>query len=212
MLKIENLEFRYQFRKIFSGLNFHSEPGQGVHIIGANGAGKSTLMSVIAGLRREHQGRISFVNRAGILIEDRREALEYLPAEANSLYGKRDAMENLRFWTGLRGLSYTEAELIAELQFWDLSHPLVRQHFPIERFSTGMKRRLALARVRLSQTDCWLLDEPLYGLDTRGIDRFQEMLQQHFAKGGEAWIVSHDQVPLSRFSFKSLDLKKEQAR
>lgn len=205
MLKIQNLEFRYQFRRILQDVSFAADAGEIVHIVGPNGAGKTTLMTILAGLRREHGGSIEY-HRGGTVAEDRREFIEYLPAEANALYGKMDAITNLRFWQGLRGIKGSDETIIKELELWDLDHPLVRQNFPVERFSTGMKRRLALARVHLSETPCWLLDEPLYGLDTRGIQTFQRMLEEHLQKGGQAWIVSHDTAPLSIFKLRTLDL------
>lgn len=205
MLKIHNLEFRYQFRRILQGVSFAAEAGELVHIVGPNGAGKTTLMTILAGLRREHAGSIEY-HHQGSVAADRREFVEYLPAEANALYGKMDAMTNLRFWQGLRGIKSSDQALIEELELWDLDHPLVRQNFPVERFSTGMKRRLALARVKLSETPCWLLDEPLYGLDTRGIQTFQAMLAAHLQKGGQAWLVSHDTAPLSIFKVRTLDI------
>jgi heme exporter protein A len=206
VLKIHNLEFRYQFRRILQGVSFAAEAGEIVHIIGPNGAGKTTLMTILAGLRREHAGSIEYHSAPGKVAEDRRDYIEYLPAEANALYGKMDAMTNLRFWQSLRGHRSSDEALVQELEQWDLDHPLIRQNFPVERFSTGMKRRLALARVKLSETPCWLLDEPLYGLDTKGIQTFQIMLETHLRKGGQAWIVSHDTAPLSIFKLRTLDL------
>jgi heme exporter protein A len=206
VLKIHNLEFRYQFRRILQGVSFASAAGEIVHIVGPNGAGKTTLMTILAGLRREHAGSIEYHKAPGQIVEDRREYIEYLPAEANALYGKMDAITNLRFWQNLRGLKSRDEDLVQELALWDLDHPLIRQNFPVERFSTGMKRRLALARVKLSGTPCWLLDEPLYGLDTKGIQTFQGMLETHLQAGGQAWIVSHDTAPLSIFKLRTLDL------
>ncbi|WP_141734703.1 heme ABC exporter ATP-binding protein CcmA [Oligoflexus tunisiensis] len=206
MLKIHNLEFRYQFRRILQGVSFASTAGEIVHIVGPNGAGKTTLMTILAGLRREHAGSIEYHKAPGQIVDDRRDYIEYLPAEANALYGKMDAITNLRFWQNLRGRKSSDEALVQELALWDLDHPLIRQNFPVERFSTGMKRRLALARVKLSETPCWLLDEPLYGLDTKGIQTFQGMLQTHLQEGGQAWIVSHDTAPLSIFKLRTLDL------
>lgn len=209
MLEIKVLSFRYQYKTILSRLSFRAEPGEILHIVGPNGSGKTTLMSILAGLRKEASGSIEFILPSGKAAEDRRNHVEYLPAEANALFGKMDAMSNLRFWRKLRSLESSDETLRAVLKNWDLDHPLVRENFAVESFSTGMKRRLALARLELSETSCWLLDEPLYGLDTKGIETFQTMLDTHLKKGGISIIVSHDVAPLERFPLRRLDLLQE---
>ena len=206
MLDIKLLSFRYQYKTILSRLSFTVEPGDILHITGPNGSGKTTLMSLLAGLRKESGGTIQYLLPGGRPAPDRRAHVEYLPAEANALFGKMDAMSNLRFWLKLRSLDASDDYIRPVLKRWDLDHPLIRENFPVESFSTGMKRRLALARLELSQTPCWLLDEPLYGLDTKGIETFQTMLDEHLQRQGITIIVSHDIAPLERFAVRKLDL------
>jgi heme exporter protein A len=115
-----------------------------------------------------------------------------LPAEANGLFLKMDALHNLSFWCALRGVEAEPERLRAALARWQLDHPLLSRGFPVEKFSTGMKRRLALARLGLTPSPCWLLDEPLYGLDTDAVAVFRGMLQDHLRRGGAALVVSHE--------------------
>jgi heme exporter protein A len=70
-----------------------------------------------------------------------------------------------------------------------------------------MKRRLALARVALSQTKLWILDEPFYGLDQRALGIFQLMLRDHLASGGAALVVSHDLAPLEKYDHQTIQLE-----
>ncbi|MBC7661907.1 MAG: heme ABC exporter ATP-binding protein CcmA [Chitinophagaceae bacterium] len=206
MLEIKSLGFKYQYKTILSGLSFDAKPGEILHITGPNGSGKTTLMSILAGLRKESAGTIHYRLPDGTTALDRRSFVEYLPAEANALFGKMDAMSNLRLWLRLRGLDDSDNAIRPILKNWELDHPLIRENFSVESFSTGMKRRLALARLELSKTPCWLLDEPLYGLDAKGIDTFQTMLNGHLLSQGITIIVSHDIAPLERFRVRKLDL------
>ena len=208
MLEINDLGFSYRYRPIFKHLNFQVQPGELVHITGQNGSGKTTLMSILAGLRQATAGQIKIKDERYQTPVEQKRFFEYLPAEANALYGKMDAMDNLRFWLRLRELNDQDDRLISALQRWDLDHPFIRQHFPVERYSTGMKRRLALARVQLSEAPCWLLDEPLYGLDTKGIRTFQQILEEHLRQHGSAIVVSHDTQPLDMFEPRRIEIER----
>ncbi|MEZ4742377.1 MAG: heme ABC exporter ATP-binding protein CcmA [Bdellovibrionota bacterium] len=206
MLSIKSLSFAFQHRPLFKEINFDLVPGKLVHLIGENGTGKSTFLSLIAGFRTPNEGSISYFNDKGEEVDDRRVYIEYLSAEANGLYTKMDATQNLTFWSKLRGHKYSTQQMVEELKKWGLGHPLVRTNFAVEKFSTGMKRRLALARLNLSACPCWLLDEPIYGLDTKGIDLFKSAILNHKESGGMAFIVSHDTYPLKELIDEKIEI------
>jgi heme exporter protein A len=62
--------------------------------------------------------------------------------------------------------------------------------------SAGQKRRLALARLALSERPIWLLDEPTLGLDTASVARFGTLLAAHRARGGVVLAATHLPLPL----------------
>lgn len=208
MLKITGLTFGFRSRRLFENISLNLTPGELIHIAGPNGAGKSTFMSIIAGILAMQKGSIDFF--PGIdsqsPVDDRRRFLEYLPAEANGMFTKMSATQNLKFWSSLRGLRLSEQEIFGALDLWGLNHPLIRDQLAIEKFSTGMKRRLALARLQLSPAPCWLLDEPVYGLDTKGLEAFHNILKSHLAAGGMGLVISHDLKPLEGLKYRTLDL------
>jgi heme exporter protein A len=200
MLKVTGLSFAFQNRALFRDVNFSVRKGEFLHLKGPNGAGKTTLLSVLAGLLAPSTGSVSYAPDGGSNeADDRRTWIEYLPAEANGLWMRMDALANLRFWTQLRGLGLSDDDLRSALREWDLDHAWLRFGFPVEKFSTGMKRRLALTRVGLAARPCWLLDEPLYGLDDKAIDAFRTMIRNHLASGGHGVIISHDMAPIREF-------------
>jgi heme exporter protein A len=205
MLSVESVGFGFQHLPLFENVSFKIAAGEVFHLTGGNGAGKSTFLSLIAGYRRPTSGDIRYFDN-GREADDRRAYIEFLPAEANGLYGRMDALSNILFWTRLRGLNLSREEVFASLKEWGLGHPLTREHFPVEKFSTGMKRRLALVRVLLSKSPFWLLDEPIYGLDAKGIELFRQLLISHARAGGMALVISHDLAPLSGIITKSLTL------
>ena len=206
MLAITNLSFGFRHRRLFDALSLTAEAGELLHIAGPNGAGKSTFMAVVAGLLAPERGEVDY-KLNGTSVEDRRCYLEYLPAEANGLYLKMSAVQNLQFWSRLRGRDLSVDAVCAALEPWNLNHPFLRDGFPVEKFSTGMKRRLALARLDLSPAPCWLLDEPVYGLDAEAMMVFHQRLAAHLKKGGTAVVISHDLQPLAGLITRTVSLK-----
>jgi heme ABC exporter ATP-binding subunit CcmA len=208
MLKISELTFGFRSRRLFEKISVELRPGELVHIAGPNGAGKSTFMSIIAGILAPQSGSIEFYPgvEASAPVDDRRKYLEYLPAEANGMYTKMSAVENLKFWSSLRGRDVLGQLVFEALDTWGLNHQVIRDQLAIDKFSTGMKRRLALARLQLSGTPCWLLDEPIYGLDTKGLEAFHNILKNHLSSKGMCLVVSHDMKPLEGLKVRTLDL------
>ena len=115
MLEVSDLSFGFRFRPIFAGVSFSLDSGQMLHIQGPNGCGKTTLMSILAGLKQANSGSITFKQAHNALPEDLRKHAEYLPAEANALYGKMDAMQNLKFWTiNIFGINLTHFSILMQ--------------------------------------------------------------------------------------------------
>ncbi len=202
MLEARGLTFSYAHRPLFEDISFSVKEGDLLHLKGPNGAGKSTLMAVIAGLLHPTKGEVKV---SGTL--DLRSALEYLPAEGNSLFLKMTGLENLKFFSALRGQNLTTEHAIAALKPWKLDHPLLLSRFAVARYSTGMKRRLALARLSLANTPIWLLDEPIYGLDQEGLQTFHLLLKSHLKKGGGGIVISHDLAPFAGLITQTIDLE-----
>ncbi|MBI2601729.1 MAG: heme ABC exporter ATP-binding protein CcmA [Deltaproteobacteria bacterium] len=190
MLKVDQLSFSFQHKQLFESLSFELKPGDILHLKGPNGCGKSTLLSILAGLRKPSSGQVRIKSSAANSIEAR-SFIEYLPPEKSGLFLKMTARQNLSFWSSLKDRQSATGEIDRCLRNWGLGSAFIK-YFPTQRFSTGMKRRLALARISLSQSPCFLLDEPLNGLDEEGVHLFKNMLEQHRNNGGSAIVVSHE--------------------
>jgi heme exporter protein A len=170
-------------RLVFSGIDLQVEAGGALLLVGPNGSGKSTLLRLLAGLVRAEAGRL-LLNGA--------DALADLPAHARQVayVGHLDAIkpgltaaENLRFWGDpAPGLTAMGLDSLADL--------------PARMLSAGQKRRLALARLAMTQRTLWLLDEPTLGLDVASVARFGDLLAAHRARGGLVVAATHLPLPL----------------
>jgi len=199
MIKVRNLKFSFQQLPLFQNFSLDLNPGELLHLKGPNGSGKSTLLSLLAGLRRNYEGEICFSDELS------KTPLAFLAAEHNGLYQRLTARENIQFWAELEGFPFQVQDLNECLKYWGLSHPWIRQ-MPVGRFSTGMKRRLGLARVQLAKRPCLLLDEPLNGLDKQGIAIFKAMLEKHLGAQGSVILVSHETHSLQDLISRELSL------
>lgn len=188
MLKVENLTFSFKNRPLFTNLSFNVKSGSLVRIAGPNGSGKSTLLALITGLISGAKGSIEFEGS-----RDFRSWTSWMAADANGLITSLSATANLQFWLELRHPSFNRDRIAAALSDWGLTGEWIQSRLPVTRFSTGMRRRLSLARLELEGSKLWLLDEPLFGLDESACHKFRMALQRHLTNGGAAIVVTHDE-------------------
>lgn len=208
MLKVTEIGFSYGNRNnLFSDISFQVEKSEVLRIKGVNGKGKSTLLKCLLGLLSLDSGDVLLEGQSEL--DYFRKNTEYLSPEANALFDDMSACENIESWLSLRSLKIDRDSIKDALQLWGFSGDYLLEKMPVSQFSTGMKRRLAMARVSLSSTKLWLLDEPLYGLDKQGVEQFQELLVKHTSNGGAAIIISHDESIFrdnKAFTYKELEL------
>ncbi len=165
-------------RMLFEHVSFALAPGEAALVTGPNGAGKSSLIRVAAGLLRP---------AAGAVVGD---AARALLSEAASLDEEQPLAAALRFWARLNGRGDAVAGALEALSLGDLAD------VPVRLLSTGQRRRAAFARVVVSGTRVWLLDEPANGLDSAALQRLEEAVARHRIGGGVALVASHTPMAL----------------
>jgi ABC-type multidrug transport system ATPase subunit len=104
-------------------------------------------------------------------------------------YPALTAFENLRLAAKLYDLEFTHAELEGKLEAVGL---LSARNKLVREFSSGMKKRLGLAKVLLSDAELWLLDEPYTALDEEGQHLIDELLKMAKLDGRTIVMASHD--------------------
>lgn len=179
-LRVIDLAVARGDRRVLSKLDFVVEAGEILHLVGANGVGKTSLLEVLSGVRAPAHGRL----------EGRPEpdALHWI-GHRNALNDALSPLENLGFWCRLSAVS--ARGIPGALQRLGMHH---LRHRPCGRLSTGQRRRVALARLLISSRPWWFLDEPLAGLDVRGIELVCGLINEHAAAGGAAVLSSHQSL------------------
>jgi len=129
---------------------------------GPNGSGKTTLLRCLAGTLTPSAGR-AFVLGHPSGSRAARHALGVCLAQERAFYGRLSGRENLLFAARLRmgrvGAAGAVAAICDELALGSFAG------MPVERYSSGMRARLALGRALLGHPEVILLDEPARSLD-----------------------------------------------
>ena len=109
-------------------------------------------------------------------------------AHSTYLYEDLTAAENVRFYLRMRGVAAIEPRLIEALKVTGLE--AVRDQ-RVRTFSTGMKKRLCLAKMVAYPARVLFLDEPYSGLDEQGISMFNRFLGSLKTEGSTIFMVTH---------------------
>jgi heme exporter protein A len=186
-LAIERLTCVRGERRLFENLSFALAPGQALLVTGPNGAGKTSLLRLIAGLIVPATGRITLDGESPSRARESIHLLGHLDAAKGAL----TVTENLTFARTLAGGDGSVAHAL------DAVGVKSAARLPVRVLSAGQKRRLALARLLVSERPLWLLDEPTATLDVDGQRRLAAMIAAHRARGGLAIVASHAAVDLA---------------
>ncbi|MCB1703253.1 MAG: cytochrome c biogenesis heme-transporting ATPase CcmA [Halioglobus sp.] len=182
MLAARSLCLERGGRQLFRNLSFDILAGQLWQIEGSNGAGKTSLMRILCGLSRYgYEGSV-----------ERHVPFLYL-GHQSAVKALLTPRENLAFHVSGEGQYGNEQIESALAEVGLYGYEDVASHT----LSAGQHRRVNLARLLLSDTSLWLLDEPFTAIDTAGVDALQALLASHVAAGGAVVMTSHQALEVA---------------
>ena len=203
MLEVSNLACNRGDHRLFSGLNFTLNPGQIMQVQGANGSGKTSLLRTLCGFIAPDEGDIVWRGEhIRDLDGDYYAELLYL-GHLNAIKDELSALENLRVSAGFSGVEIGEKEAMAALRRMGLRG---RELLPAKVLSQGQRRRVALARLLVSDARLWILDEPLSALDVGAVALVQELIAEHLARQGMVIFTTHQPLQVAGMEMRSLSL------
>lgn len=190
-------------RVLFKNVGFNLQAGGLLYILGENGSGKSSLQRLLSGLLMPETGAV-YWNGEEIkqATETYQENLLYI-GHLNSLKDDLTALENLQISARIAGNETNVEQALAALQAMGIQRCA---HLPVRVLSQGQKRRVALARLWLTSSSLWILDEPFAALDALSIELLASRLSQHLLEGGMAIITTHQDVVINALSTQTLRL------
>ena len=173
---------------VLAGVDLEVGDGERVLLRGPNGAGKTSLLRTCAGLIPVSSGSATVLGHD--LRADRRSVrpLVGLMAHTTGLYDELTAADNVRFWA--EACRVDPADAAGAMDRVGLATRL--RTVPVNRLSTGQRRRVSLAAMIVRRPRLWLLDEPHAGLDAAGRDELDAVLRQAVAAGATVVVASHE--------------------
>ncbi len=171
----------FREKPLFENLNISLPEGRLSCLMGPSGIGKTTIINCIMGLTEPDSGEITGTEGkriAAVFQEDR-------------LIEHWDAVKNVKL---VCDKAVTEQQILAELEEVGLKDIT---HKPVRDYSGGMRRRVAIVRAMLAQSDLVLLDEPFQGLDDARKEQVMDYVKRK-ARGKTVILVTHDREEAER--------------
>lgn len=186
-IQLTNISKTFGKQTVLQPLTMGFEEGMIHGIIGRNGSGKTVLMKMILGILQPTTGTVivgdkrigkdvDFPESAGAIIE----MIEFIPYMS--------AYQNLADIAAMRGnLSKTQIKEVLEMV--GLGN-VGRKH--VSKFSMGMRQRLAIAQAVMESPKLLILDEPMNGMDEKGVEEMRRLILARKAAGTTIILSSHN--------------------
>ena len=186
-IQLTNISKTFGKQTVLQPLTMGFEEGMIHDIIGRNGSGKTVLMKMILGILQPTTGTVivgdkrigkdvDFPESAGAIIE----TIEFIPYMS--------AYQNLADIAAMRGnLSKTQIKEVLEMV--GLGN-VGRKH--VSKFSMGMRQRLAIAQAVMESPKLLILDEPMNGMDEKGVEEMRRLILARKAAGTTIILSSHN--------------------
>ncbi len=173
VLRAEKLVKKYGEQYALRGIDFVLREGEFVSILGPNGAGKTTFVKIVSGTTKPTSGKVTIFGRNPDEFPDVKRKIGVLSHDS-FFYRNLTGRENLEFYAKMSGIDPEKAVEWAKMFGMEKS-----LHKRFSEYSRGMKVRLGLARVFMTDPQLLLLDEPFSGLDPAGVEKTVEVINRY---------------------------------
>lgn len=187
MIEIKNVSKSFKEHQVLKSVSLECPSGEITGIVGHNGSGKTVLFKCVSGLMHIDEGDIisdgvrigqngNMIKNAGVIIEN--------PAFLDGETGFR----NLDYLYKINNKSDKEA-IRKAMDMVGLDPRLKKK---VRHYSLGMRQRLAIAQAIMENPDTLILDEPMNGLDKKGVEEMRKLFDEMRQQGKTILLASHN--------------------
>jgi ABC-2 type transport system ATP-binding protein len=186
LVRVSDYHKSYRETVAVAGLSFHVAAGSVLGLVGPNGAGKTTTMRALCGIIPPTLGTLQVAGHD--VVKDpipAKRVLAYVPDDPK-LFDTLTVWEHLEFVAAAYRVSNFAPRADALLEQFELTE---KRNTVAQELSRGMRQKVAVCCAYLHEPRVLLFDEPLTGLDPRGIRTLKETIAAQ-ARAGAALIIS----------------------
>ena len=193
-INIENINSSYGKKEILKNVSFFAEQGECIGILGFNGCGKSTLLSILAGVQKPKNGKITYCEKIAYSKEENKynkklfdTMIGYVPQE-NPLIPELSVYDNLSLW-------FENKKTLDESLKNGFLHTLGIHEYSkkkVNQLSGGMKKRVSIAIATIYNPPILILDEPSAALDLSCKEDIKDYLKNYLEQGKNVIITTHE--------------------
>ena len=190
-IDVEHVVKHFKNEEVLKDVSLHCTSGKIYGIVGYNGSGKTVLFKCICGLYNADEGQIlingkvmgkdmTILKNAGVIIEE--------PGYIRNMSGYK----NLELLYRINNKA--DREKIENAMRRVGLNPKSRKK--VGKYSLGMRQRLAIAQATMEDQDILILDEPMNGLDKRGIEEMRNFFLEQKELGKLIIMASHNSTDI----------------
>lgn len=193
-LEFKNIEKSFREKQVLKGVSFEVESGKAFGLLGRNGAGKTTSIRILMDVLHSDSGEILI---DGNPIDYKKTKFGYLPEE-RGLYPKKIILEQLIYFSTLKGMSKKEAKTAIDNWLEKLEMTEYRNK-KLSTLSKGNQQKIQLITALVHNPDIVILDEPFSGLDPVNAILLKNIVEEEASKGKVVLFSSHQMSYIEEF-------------
>ncbi|MGN0518555.1 MAG: ABC transporter ATP-binding protein [Acutalibacteraceae bacterium] len=193
-LELRNIEKSFGEKQVLKGVSLSAEGGKAFGLLGRNGAGKTTSIRIMMNVFPADSGGVLF---NGEPINYDKVQFGYLPEE-RGLYPKKKIIDQLVYFTELKGVSHSEA--VSAVDYWLERLGMTEyRNKRLDTLSKGNQQKIQLITAIAHDPQVVILDEPFSGLDPVNAMLLKDVVKETIAKGKIVLFSSHQMNYIEEF-------------
>lgn len=187
VVQIKDIKQQFGDKAVLDNINMSIEKGEILGLLGPSGAGKTTLIKILTGQLKPTSGTAAVFGKDSTTLAGEDYSRIGMMMDNFGLYDRMSCYDNLLFFAKIYGIPKQKiTEALNRVGLLDAKKTVASN------LSKGMKSRLLLARVLMTEPDILFLDEPTSGLDPATTKEIHKVILEEKQKGVTIFLTTHN--------------------